>query len=313
MVEISWSPDGSQIAFLGLRGELNTIAIDGGDLKKIASGKDIFHLAWSPAGEHIAFTSSHEGNAEIYVGPAEGGQARNVSNSPWPDTGPIRWSLDGRQLIFSSQRSSPEGIYAMAPDRSEVRRLTVVPIDEWLGARRRFAPYGWPLTAAHPDLLTSCPPPPLFSPAGCLSPDGQLIAAITRGTSVAPPQVAVLQAGAAKETILTPPGVEPVRPDVAWSPDGTRIAFYGQDKEGFWLYTLEVASGTPSRLASAGPRVGDIEVLQWSPDGEYIYHTKGGYCKGGCIPGYLYRIRPDGTGEEQLTDLRVSAILGFAP
>jgi Tol biopolymer transport system component len=119
--------------------------------------------------------------------------------------------------------------------------------------------------------------------------------------------------GAPRERILTPPGVRPEPPDIAWSPDATQLAFYGRDAEGFWLYTVDVASGAAHRVTSAGPLFGAIQTLQWSPDGEYIYYNRGAYCRGGCLPGFLYRIRPDGTGEEKITDLRVSIVFGFVP
>ena len=47
----------------------------------------------------IAFTSSRDGNAEIYVMDADGGNQENLTNHPEHDADPD-WSPDGAKIAF---------------------------------------------------------------------------------------------------------------------------------------------------------------------------------------------------------------------
>ena len=49
------------------------------------SPADEWGLTWSPDGEQIAFNSSRDGNAEIYVMGADGDDPINLTNSPGSD------------------------------------------------------------------------------------------------------------------------------------------------------------------------------------------------------------------------------------
>src|SRR5262245_37980713 len=60
--------------------------------------------AWSPDGQMIAFSSTRSGNPDIWVIPANGGEARQLTSHPAPDFEPT-WSPDGTQIAFSSTRS----------------------------------------------------------------------------------------------------------------------------------------------------------------------------------------------------------------
>ncbi|MFN2471169.1 MAG: TolB family protein [Gaiellaceae bacterium] len=69
--------------------------------------------AWSSA-NRIAFTSTRDGNAEIYTMPEAGGpQTRRTNNSGTDTTS--AWSADETQLVFSSNRSGSAGydVYSM--------------------------------------------------------------------------------------------------------------------------------------------------------------------------------------------------------
>ena len=68
--------------------------------------------AWSPDGGKIAFTSERDGNTEIYVMDADGGNQINLTNSPgrdeWPD-----WSPDGKKIVYHSFREGRPSIWVM--------------------------------------------------------------------------------------------------------------------------------------------------------------------------------------------------------
>src|SRR3954463_15286948 len=55
--------------------------------------------AWSPNGRLIAFSSTRDGNGEIYVMNADGTRPRRLTRNPLDDTDPT-WSPDGRRIAF---------------------------------------------------------------------------------------------------------------------------------------------------------------------------------------------------------------------
>ncbi len=81
----------------------------------------------------IVFETTRDGNAEIYVMDANGGNLRNLTQHPARDFR-ADWSPDGKQIAFISNRSkNPEilvgddDIYVMDADGSNVRNLTQHP------------------------------------------------------------------------------------------------------------------------------------------------------------------------------------------
>ena len=96
--------------------------------------------AWSPDGEHIAFGSVRDGNSEIYVAAADGGDVRRLTRDPSDDIA-ARWSPDNTTVVFASRRGADGDLdlYTMDTDGSDVRRLTDDLIDEELPT---FSPDG---------------------------------------------------------------------------------------------------------------------------------------------------------------------------
>src|SRR5947207_6514472 len=71
----------------------------------------------------IAFTSTRDGNAEVYAMRADGGGIRDLTRNLAQDGQPA-WSPDGKTIAFVSTRDGNAGIYAMHADGSGQRRLT---------------------------------------------------------------------------------------------------------------------------------------------------------------------------------------------
>jgi Tol biopolymer transport system component len=103
----SWSPDGTQIAFMGLDKEataLFTMNSDATQRKLIAT--NIFHnvsLAWSPDGSKIAFVSvapdaAASSKFSVHVIDADGTHDKRLANG----SGSIAWSPDGKQLAIAT-------------------------------------------------------------------------------------------------------------------------------------------------------------------------------------------------------------------
>jgi tricorn protease len=87
-------------------GELWSVSREGGIALQLTNGvgqKSNPHF--SPDGKRIAFTAEYGGNHNVYVMPAEGGEPRQLSYAPGPDT-VEGWTTDGKAVLFRSSRES---------------------------------------------------------------------------------------------------------------------------------------------------------------------------------------------------------------
>ena len=112
----AWSPDGREIAFISNRSgdfDVWTVPAQGGEPRPVTAdpAEDLImgqmnwaqSGVWSPDGREIAFYSSRSGNWDVWVAPAEGGDARQLTSDPAADRFPA-WSPDGRWIVFDSDR-----------------------------------------------------------------------------------------------------------------------------------------------------------------------------------------------------------------
>ena len=77
---------------------------------------------FSPDGRFIAYASDKTGNFDIWVQPIAGGNAVQITHSPWQDTEPA-WSPDGNSIAFQSDREGG-GIYAVPAFGGTERKLS---------------------------------------------------------------------------------------------------------------------------------------------------------------------------------------------
>ncbi len=88
--EPSWSPDGSQIAFVDFvdgRQEIFVMNADGSARTRLTSNGDL-SPSWSPDGRQIAFTSNRDGNYDLYVMNGDGSGQTPLTNSVAVDQEP---------------------------------------------------------------------------------------------------------------------------------------------------------------------------------------------------------------------------------
>ena len=71
----------------------------------------------------MAFTSNRDGNPELYIMSADGGDVRRLTNHPGIDTSPT-WSPQGHQIAFTSDRTGSPQIYVVGADGTGLRRIT---------------------------------------------------------------------------------------------------------------------------------------------------------------------------------------------
>ena len=77
----------------------------------------------------IAFASDRDGNMEIYVMDADGGNPRRLTNSLFFDDRQPSWSPNGKRIAFVSEREGSREIYVMDADGKNPQNLTHNPDD----------------------------------------------------------------------------------------------------------------------------------------------------------------------------------------
>ena len=203
------------------------------DARPVTTGNQLIeNIDLSADGKWIAYDSDIEGNQDIFVLSAAGGEARQVTRSPGNDM-VADFSPDGREITFHSTRNVIRRIYVINTDGSGERQLTS-------GNEQ------------------------LFNPA--FSPDGLRIAyasgswsvyTIARGSLDAPWQ--------APTRLPIDTGYAP-----RWSPDGTSLVYDIRGSgDGIGIYSL---GGTPRVVISAATSgLQTLRWPEWSPDGRMIY------------------------------------------
>jgi TolB protein len=121
------SPDGSRIAFSGLRDSWQ-IMMYSLDLGRAVSFPHFrggnYSPAWASDGTKIAFSSSMAGDgSEIYIADASGAAPKRLTNGK-TDVSPVFNPKTNAQIAFVSGRSGLPQIYIMDADGSNVQRVT---------------------------------------------------------------------------------------------------------------------------------------------------------------------------------------------
>jgi tricorn protease len=108
---------GNQVVF-SYAGDLYTVPLEGGTATKLTTdpkGIEIF-ARFSPDGKHIAFTAQYDGNTEVYVMPAAGGEPRrltytatlgrdDISDRMGPNNIVMGWR-NNEEIIYRSRKQS---------------------------------------------------------------------------------------------------------------------------------------------------------------------------------------------------------------
>ncbi len=139
-------------------GQIWDVAREGGAARRLVAGQgQCGSPMYSPDGSMIAFTGGYDGNADVYVVPAGGGEPRRLTYHPGPDR-VLGWSPDGRRVLFSSFRATPrdlEQLYTVSvngglpeqlplPSGSEAAfspdgsHLAYAPFSQWQPAWKKY-------------------------------------------------------------------------------------------------------------------------------------------------------------------------------
>ncbi|MEP2988653.1 MAG: PDZ domain-containing protein [Parasphingorhabdus sp.] len=112
---------------------------NGGAAKSLTEfGTELSRPKFSTDGSQIAFSAKVDGNLDIYVIPAAGGEPKRITHHPAKDYA-LDWSPDGTGVLFASTMSSPRAVY---------NQLHIVPAQGGL-PKKLPVPYGETATYAN--------------------------------------------------------------------------------------------------------------------------------------------------------------------
>ncbi|MFI5310414.1 MAG: Ig-like domain-containing protein [Gemmatimonadales bacterium] len=237
VLNATWSPDGSRLAWDGARG------ISGDWYNLIYTSSDVYVLSewsapdgwraittdgqsrspdWSPSGDRLAYVSGPPDSSQIYVSNAAGGDRVRLTAPP-SRYGTPRWSPDGTRIAFVDRLAGMgySRINVMNADGTGLRRLVVQDGEQ-------LAP-NW-------------------------SPDGRLIAFGFTGL-FAPSEVFVVDADGSNLRQVTNLVDGKESRDPVWSPDGRSIAFSVSNNDtnapASGLYVMDANGSRPTQLTFA--------------------------------------------------------------
>ncbi len=250
----------------------------------------------------VSFSSERDGDNEIYILPAGGGDLVQITDNDWDDYG-HGWSHDGSQIAFSSDRDGNYEIYIMNADGSNAQRLTNRP--HW-DFQPRWSPDGTRIVftselSGSSDIyvmnsdgtdLTRLTTHPAYDSGGDWSPDGEQIVFDSQRSGN--PDIYIMNANGTDVHNLTSSPEMDISP--MWSPLGDRISFQKYVDGNWEIFTMDTTGGELRRLTYTAD---DNQQATWSSDAALIvYMTRQD-------PGPYHDIwfmNADGTDQQQLTD-----------
>jgi dipeptidyl aminopeptidase/acylaminoacyl peptidase len=290
---------------------------------------------WSPDGRSIAFLSNRMDSKQyqIHIIPLAGGEARPVTRLDGTfDT--IEWSPDGRSIVFCFRKKSRE---ALAREKDDIKReLGVVAhtVDrvffklDGSGLLPKQRLHIWKLNTDNRRVTQLTRGDRYEELCPSWSPDGRSIVFVSnrhRDPDLNPEHqnIYIMPAsGGRLRKVPTPVGMK-FAP--GFSPDGSRIAYYGIAGQGQWWKNVSLwlvpASGrgraknltAGADLDVTGSTVNDLTVEPpvvpptWSPGGERIYFTAARHGNGP-----LYSVPTRGKGKPRRIIDRPGVVLQFS-
>jgi len=245
----AYSPDGKRVAFASNRSgnlDLWTLELDSGALQQLTDDEaQDWDPAWSPDGRHILWSSDRGGHLEIWMADADGSSPRQVTQDGLDAENPTMGGT-GEWIIYWSANPDKLGVWKIRPDGTEATRLAE-------------GPY------LQPEV----------------SPDGRYASYVLIELEELRSVISVVDTETGE---IQPHSIEvPVRMQSSgiiygrcrWLPDGSALAFVGQDEEGrSGVYLQDFVPGTDTsstRRKLAGFSSDFItESFGFSPDGKRV-------------------------------------------
>ena len=278
----AWSPDGSQIAYVGQGGRgLFVVDADLNNPRRIVDNLHVQSPVWSPDGSRIAFANAHNGWF-LYVVDRDGSHLSRLLQFLHTNPATVRWSPDGSHIAFDNYVGGRWQIFVVDVTTAEFRRVTSNASSSsylvWTpdGSRIAFNGSGEEVREGSRvsrqgayvvdksglglRLLTGR----LGGWRPVWSPDGSQVALTQYEDGDADILVGDADGANLRRLTIASTGVW----GLAWSRDGRRVAFSSLIEGGWEVFTANVDDAEIRRLTHEKYRT--LVHPFWSPDDGYI-------------------------------------------
>ena len=242
-------------------------------------------MAWKPEIADLLFTSTRDGNSEIYLLRAGQKEWLNLSNHKAGDNWPI-WSPDGTRIVFQSNRAGNLDIWTMKADGSDQIQLTNDPepdyIPSWSPDGKTILFTSW---RKEPGDAKRAPHVYAMNPDGTnqrriikeslntsdgasWSTDGKCIVYTRKGEKGGDIYVSD-QDGQNERRVTNDQENNIYNGSPTFSPDGKWIAFYSDNEKSAALTLIGVDGKNRRTLIAEGHNW----YPRWSPDSRWVVYT----------------------------------------
>ncbi len=291
------SPDGAWAAYTVRRtdveedksvSDLWMVSWDGTqDVQLTYDGEGASDPRWSPDGRYLAFISGRAGKgkgAQVWLLDRRGGEARQMTQVK-ENLGDFRWSPDGKQLLLTLQAKDepdpePDSKKPVPPKPIVLDRYHFKQDIEGYLTDKRDHLFLFEVATGKLTKLTNDNAHEEHEAEW--SPDGKHIAYVSRQDAPDPdktdnPDVFVVDAvpGSTPRRLTTFAG--PDQGPLAWSPDGSRIAYRQAQLPGYSIYNQSqlavVPAGGGAPVLLGGKLDRPVGAPVWTPDGGGLLAT----------------------------------------
>jgi len=247
----AWSPDGRWIAFYGVRGsseteakahyDLFTVSAGGGDANAVTEDVHFEHSpAWSPDSRSLYYVAQAGGSRDLWKVSIDEATGERLGN-------PERMTSSNSVAHISPSGDGSRVLYTTRDRFREILRVPFDPVEEKV--------------AGPPVSIT---PPGLQAREPAISADGEWVAFSAEFGHHGSWAVGIVRRDGAELRQVTDSGSRDFAPD--WSPDGQRLAFYGNRSGTPFQGWIVNADGGGIWLLTDTPGF-DGGFPRWSPDG----------------------------------------------
>jgi eukaryotic-like serine/threonine-protein kinase len=226
-------------------------------------------IGWTPD-NRIVYSSSANGNQDIWIMNADGSNQKQLTVNSGSDRFGLSVSPDGRYIVFVSGREDKGHLWRVNTDGSGLKQLTdgsgesdplVWPDGEWVSY------YGPPVLKVSIDGGKPLQVAEQFSDLVSISPDEKLIAYLIADAHVKGRKIGIAPAeGGTPIRIIDLPPTPPRR--IQWTPDGRALTYIVNRGRVSNLWKQPIDGGKPEQLTNFSTHF--IHSFDWSRDGQQL-------------------------------------------